>query len=80
VEICGRRSGAIHLIHDHVSIIGPEGKSLKFREKTLVGEFEWRTREEWMSLFCALYGVCVPLIELIRWVNGSKGGGGCQRS
>lgn len=32
-----------------------------------MGEFGWRTREEWMSLFRALYGVCVAFIGLIGW-------------
>ena len=45
-----------------------------------MGEFEWCTREEWMSLVCALYGVCIALVGLIGWVNSSKGGGGCHRS
>jgi hypothetical protein len=70
VEMGGRRSGAINLFRNHVSIIGPERENLKFREKTLVDKFEWRTREEWTSLFCALYSVCVALIELIGWVGG----------
>jgi hypothetical protein len=69
VKIGWRRSGAINLFRNHVSIIGPERENLKFREKIFVGEFEWRTREEWMSLFCALYSICVALIELIGWVG-----------
>jgi hypothetical protein len=46
VEICGLGSGAINLIRDLVSINGPEMESLRFREKILVGEFVWRTRNK----------------------------------